>query len=255
MLKSQIKWNKVLSNTINDPLKKHDMTKWHLSWEYKYGLILGKSISIIPYITCSKEKLSDDYAPDIKSMYCLIPFMKNSRKCKPTYSDGKLCSWLGFDGWWARYDENGQGEITKDKMRVFQTMNLFIILIIVMISWIFTYIMLQSTGSQRVRDGWAAELKTCEIISCTCGLLYVNYISIKLLLGVGVFFLISKIQPFCVSTSTANHSDPKATATWMPCSVGPSQAESPPLPEYSILSGRCQGSCSAGPPTHPQPLC
>ena len=58
------------------------------------------------------------------------------------------------------------------------------------------------------------------------------YLNKVVLLGVGVFFLISKIQPFWVSTSTANHSDPKATATWMPCSVGPSPAEIPPLPEY-----------------------
>ena len=65
------------------------MIKWDLFWEYKYGLILGNSISTIPYINCSKEKLSDDYAPDIKSTYCLIPFMKNSKKCKPTYSDRK----------------------------------------------------------------------------------------------------------------------------------------------------------------------
>ena len=88
----------------------------------------------------------------------MTSFMQNPRKCKLTYSDRKLCNWLGFDGWWARYDENGQGEITKNKMRVFQTMNVFITLIIVMISWIFTYIMLQSMGSQRVRHGWATEL-------------------------------------------------------------------------------------------------
>ena len=52
----------------------------------------------------------------------------------------------------------GQEEITKDKMWIFQIMNLFIILIIVMISWMFTYIMLQPMGSQRVRHGWITEL-------------------------------------------------------------------------------------------------
>ena len=183
--------------------------------------------------------------------------MQNPRKCKLTYSDRKLCNWLGFDGWWARYDENGQGEITKNKMRVFQTMNVFITLIIVMISWIFTYIMLQSMGSQRVRQGWATELNwTEDMLNYILYMWFIVcqlYLNKAVLLGVGVFFLISKIQPFWVSTSTANHSDPKATATWMPRSVGPSPAEIPPLPEYSILSGRCQGSCSAGPPTHPPP--
>ena len=63
------------------------MTKWDLFWEYKYGLTLGKSISIIAYINCSKEKLSVDDTPDTKSMYCMIPFMKKSKKCKPTSSD------------------------------------------------------------------------------------------------------------------------------------------------------------------------
>lgn len=168
--------------------------------------------------------------------FCMISLTQNSRKCEVTDSDRKFSSRLGLDWCWAGCDENEQGVGRKGHNESFFIINSSIILITVMTSWIYTYV------------------KTSK---CT---LYMQFIVCQIYLNKAVFFegflfcfifLISKIQPF-LTTSTASHSDPKATATWMPHSVCPSPAEISPVPEYSILSA-ADAVVPAHRSTHPPP--